>query len=124
MSPDSLVATLTFGFYTALLSAGYDPFIWGNRKAKRLHQAFPNATGLDRATIHDQFHRIRILRNRVMHHEAIFDRSGLLQEHSQVHEAIAWVNPQFHQAIHSVDSFQDVYTGGRDRILSKLQQFT
>lgn len=122
IGPDLLIATLTFGFYTALLSSNYDSFIWGNRKANRLQQAFPYATGLDRIAIHDRFHRIRILRNRVMHHEAIFDRSNLVQEHSQVHEAIIWINPQFHQAIHSVDNFSGIYTDGRDHILTKLQQ--
>lgn len=122
--PDLLIATLTFGFYTALLSSDYEPFIWGNRKANRLQQAFPNAVGLDRATIHDRFHRIRILRNRVMHHEAIFDRPNLVQEHRHIHEAIDWINPQLHQAIHSVDSFGEIYTDGRDRILTKLQKFT
>lgn len=98
IGPDLLIATLTFGFYTALLSSDYDPYIWGNRKTKRLQEAFPNATGLSRNMIHDRFHKIRTLRNRVMHHEAIFDRSNLVQEHRQIHEAIDWINPQLHQA--------------------------
>jgi len=67
---------------------------------------------LSRQDIHGQYNIIRRdLRNRVFHHEAIWDRPNLQQEHQDVLEAIRWISPTLEQAILSIDKFPGVLAG-------------
>lgn len=74
-SPDSVVASLTFGFWVSLLTHQYgDPV-----KNKKLWPGliplvFPNARGVQatRARLHQRFKFIKDFRNRVSHHEPIW----------------------------------------------------
>lgn len=75
-----------------------------------LHSAFPHVES-SRAYIHDRVNAIRLLGNRVFHHEAIYHRGDLLQEHAHIHEAIRWISPTLHQAIRAVDNFPANFAG-------------
>lgn len=100
-----LVAELTFGFWVTLLSAPYEQRIWQPDGYALLAAAFPQASDRSRKQIHDRFNAIRELRNRVFHHEAIWNRSNLQQEHADIHQAVQWISPTLHRAIHAVDDF-------------------
>lgn len=66
-----LVASLTFGFWQHLMTTAYDKQLWANG----IRFSFPHApSNVDRAGIHLMLDEIRILRNDVMHHYAIFDQ--------------------------------------------------
>jgi len=80
VQPGKLVSTLTFGFWTTLLSRGshsrgvppfdqklsYDELLW----KPSLHKAFPGSTGA-RASVLDVATLVRHARNRVAHHQAL-----------------------------------------------------
>jgi len=80
VQPGKLVSTLTFGFWTTLLSRGshtrgtppfdqklsYDELLW----KPALHKAFPGSTGA-RAPVLDVATLVRNVRNRVAHHQAV-----------------------------------------------------
>lgn len=54
------------------MSASYDQHLWANG----IPNSFPGASrGTTREDIHDMLEEMRKLRNSVMHHEAVFDRS-------------------------------------------------
>jgi hypothetical protein len=74
---DDIVAATTFGLWVGLTGAGrprdrmfsYETTLW----QPRLVKAFPHAGTVRRKQIHDELSRIRALRNRIAHHEPIFN---------------------------------------------------
>jgi len=74
ITPGGVISSMDFGFWTNLLSADYEDhhsqmLLWPNL----LTTVFPNApTGTTRSAIERKFMRIRELRNRLTHHEAIW----------------------------------------------------
>lgn len=80
----SLIAELKFSFWVGLLAQQYDATIW--RTA--LHASFPNARP-QRRRIYGRFNAIRRFRNRVAHHEPIYDKCQQL--HLEIIEAIGWM---------------------------------
>lgn len=73
-TPDRIISGLTFGFWVHLLTSIYEDthgyrLLWPNLTPI----VFPNAPiGYERSTIHEAFVRIKTLRNRLSHHEAIW----------------------------------------------------
>jgi hypothetical protein len=81
----SLIAELKFAFWVGLLARQYDATLW--RAA--LHACFPNARPRRRGIIYSRFNAIRRFRNRVAHHEPIYDKCHQL--HPEIIEAIGWM---------------------------------
>jgi hypothetical protein len=104
-----IVAELTFGFWTAILSSPYDDF-WKPNGYALLYTAMPNAVGVSRKQICGHFVAIKDLRKRIAHYEAVWYRPNLAEEHGDIHRAIHWINPTLAQAIMAVDNFQTVFT--------------
>lgn len=70
VSTDAIVADLSAGFWVALLSSAYKvPFSW----QYNLGRVFPNDHKLDRESAHRTSSTILKLRNRIAHHEPIYD---------------------------------------------------
>lgn len=107
-----IVAELTFGFWVTLISDPYQQRLWQPSGYALMQSVFPNTAGLSRRDIHRRYNLIRRdLRNRVSHHEAIWDRPNLQQEHLDILEAIRWISPTFAQAIAGIDRFATVLAG-------------
>jgi len=98
-TPSRVVATLPFGFWVALLSAGgrtervgrkadYEKTLW--RPA--LRDAFPHRTPLTRRQAHAPLVALRALRNRIAHHEPVFARP-LREDHDRILEVTGWMSP-------------------------------
>lgn len=84
-TPGRMVAELPFGFWTALTSRFYSEKIW----IPCLHKAFPRKR-LGHRTASQRLNEIRVLRNRVAHHEPIL-HLDLLGLHGKVLETIGWM---------------------------------
>ncbi|WP_419926456.1 Abi family protein [Candidatus Poriferisocius sp.] len=69
-TPGRIVAALPFGFWVTLFANAYDTTIWRTD----LHNIFAPRVK-DRGGLHDTLDRLRTLRNRIAHHEPIFQRS-------------------------------------------------
>jgi hypothetical protein len=67
-TPGRVVAELNFGFWRFLLSNHYDTTLWRDT----LHQAFPGQRR--RRPIHEAVDLLRLSRNRLAHHEPMFNR--------------------------------------------------
>ena len=119
-----LVAELTFGFWTTLLSQPYHQNLWAPNKTALVKSVFPHLppTPSNRHFVHQRYNDLRILRNRVMHHEPIWYRPQLSQEWAEIIEAIGWVNPTVRDSILILDHFTDTYTNGKARIDADLRQ--
>lgn len=64
-----VVAELSYGFWVGLFANAYDTTLWRTD----LHRIF-NPRIKDRRALHDTLDRLRTLRNRIAHHEPIFQR--------------------------------------------------
>ena len=106
-----IVAELTFGFWTAVLSAPYDQRVWAPNKYALFRAAFPHAVGFSRNQVATRFAEIKHLRKRIAHYEAVWYRQNLSREHAEIHQAIQWINPTLGQAILAVDTFAAVFNG-------------
>ena len=100
--PPRVVAALSFGFWISLLGSGgrlvddsgrrkadYEKSLW--RPA--LRGAFPYHHGaLIRKQAHSPLDQLRLLRNRIAHHEPIFERD-LREDHERILEVTGWISP-------------------------------
>jgi hypothetical protein len=117
-----VVAELQFGFWTSLFEDHYEkrtPFLPSAFKAvfphlpKSLHKRKERKGDLE---------TIRVLRNRVFHHERIVHWKDLDAQHQRILEVIAWVSPELRQMADALDRFQVVRKSGLKPWLCKLQR--
>lgn len=91
--PGDVVAALSFGFWVSLLSSGgsaaYETQFW--RPA--LHRAFPDYSG-PRPPLHRKIENMRLLRNRIAHHEPIHYRH-LAADHARLLTIVGWISGDF-----------------------------
>lgn len=84
---DKVIPELNFVFWQKMLTARFDQELW----QKHFYQAFPNMPLNDfkaqRQNLHDKVEKIRKLRNRIAHHEPIFDRN-LQQDFTTIEQLV------------------------------------
>lgn len=68
---DAIVADLSFGFWVGLVTRKHKvPFVW--RSSGNLTRIFPNEPSLQLQDASRMLEELRVLRNRIAHHEPIF----------------------------------------------------
>jgi hypothetical protein len=88
-TPGRLVAELPFGFWRFLLSARYERTLW----LPCLRTAFPGIAGHGlRRDVHDAVRELHLLRNRIAHHEPVYNRP-LGDLHDLALTTAGWVCP-------------------------------
>lgn len=87
-----IIAELKFAFWETLFTAGQDSRIW-NAHFRACFPGAPTAQSIAqcRATAHADLRIIRLLRNRIAHHEPIFTRN-IADDYQRIHDMIAWRN--------------------------------
>jgi hypothetical protein len=86
---DHVVAGLTFGFWQNLMGRGLAHILW----KWNVKSAFPNVpVGVKREDIYNRLERLRLFRNNVMHHYAIFDK-GPMAEYNNIRTLMHWMCP-------------------------------
>jgi hypothetical protein len=108
--PGDLVAALTFGFWSGLLKKEYEVLLWH----PLIEKVFPNCPSRHRTrkNISIILNNIRKLRNRVFHHEPIYNDHALPKTHEQIYEVLGWVNENLVIVTRPLDGFIEVYTQG------------
>ena len=108
------IAELTFGFWTGLFKSHYKTLVWV--KAGALKQVFPHMTGKRKDPVSEIAHRlkrIRLLRNRIFHHEPIFHPHYPLKEiYNDMIELLTWMNPEIVSLLKQIDEFGEVFKKG------------
>src|SRR5699024_3933780 len=119
---DRVVSELGFGFWVALLSKTDDPRFWRPQKAHYLKTAFPHVpkSQRQRVTIYKCYNELRALRNRVFHHETIWNRTTLLRDYHRLYEAMDWISPDMAATCRLIDRFPTVHRDGRPAIEARL----
>lgn len=107
-----VIAKLGFGFWTSLFHAPYDhsrtdgPQLWPHL----LPHVFPSIPRRKRTRTDVSMHlnRIRDFRNRIAHHEPIWNRDILLM-HDQILETISWMYPDLAKATRMISEVELTY---------------
>lgn len=123
VTPDRVVSELNFGFWVALLSTPYDARFWRPRNSRYLKTSFPHVAKnqRQRPVIYKRYNELRALRNRVFHHETIWNRATLHRDYGHIHEAMEWISPDIADACRLIDRFPEVATSGRGTIEMMLK---
>ncbi len=124
---DDMVASLTFGFWTALLSGPYELRLWdaarNSTNPNLIHAVFPHARRSDRvrATIFPLVDRLRKLRNRVSHNEPIlWWQPDLQADYQAACKVLDWISPALSQLVQHVDGFDAAYTAGHMHYMARV----
>lgn len=94
-TPGRIVAAMDFGFWMFLLARRHHDRLW----IPALHRSFP-ASGGDREVVHRRVNALVRLRNRVAHHQELFDRDLKLDETHCV-ELVRWIDPAMERWVRS-----------------------
>ncbi len=125
VDPSHIVAELPFGFWVSLLGKGgrpqppetnkcnYDMTLW--RPA--LYKAFPNSKR-SRSNTHNPLDYLRTLRNRIAHHEPIFNRH-LEKDYQSILEVTEWICPKTAEWIRHHSRVEDLLK--KDRHNNKIR---
>ena len=65
--------------------------------------------------------KIRLLRNRIFHHERIIHWKDLREQHKDLQETIEWVSPELKELSIKLDRFCDLYEAGIDPWKEKIR---
>lgn len=84
-----IVAGLSFGFWASMLQPRYNPEIW----SRQLKTSFPSLPATEsRHSLWAAARDVGFLRNRISHHEPIFERD-LLKDFGSIMTLLGWVCP-------------------------------
>jgi hypothetical protein len=121
-TPGRVVSELNFGFWVSLLSGAYETRFWRPNRARVLKASFPNIPKSlrQRTTIYKRYNELREFRNRVFHHEPIWNRASLSDDYTRIYEAIDWIDPEMVDLSTIIDRYSDVVMNGQTRITNAL----
>lgn len=84
-----IVASLSFGFWASMLQPRYNPDIWSSQ----LKASFPSLPATEtRGSLWAAARDVGFLRNRISHHEPIFERD-LTKDFGAIMALIGWICP-------------------------------
>ena len=104
---EQLVSELTLGFWTGLLRRDYEQDLWPRLVVYTFPQ-FPS-NRRPRQVLAQRFTDIRHLRNRIFHHEPIWNRASLHLEYNDLIETIGWLNPSMMAVTQACETFPQVH---------------
>ncbi len=119
-SEGRIISELGFGFWNNLFVRHYDQSLFHPCLSKIFSDA-PKSF-VRRQPIYDRLKDIRELRNRIFHHEPIFNRSNLLSVHNSVLETIRWLDANTYWLTQSISIFPSVYRDGADAFYGQLRK--
>ena len=112
ITPDSVISSLNFGFWTNLFDSHYvqyTKFLPAGIKGVFPHLPKSQHHIKDRRA---DLEKIRQLRNRVFHHERIIHWKDLDSRHQQILDVLGWINPSLQHMVQAVDRFADLRHAG------------
>ncbi len=100
-------STLDFGAVCSIVRSPFEETLWRLDQSALTGQVFPQAPRRqrNRQDVWNRIDHIRIIRNRVMHYEPIWNRTHLTEDHQFVLETLKWISPVMHESIAMCDRF-------------------
>lgn len=114
-----LISRITFGFWPKLFGKSYND-LWWTPGAPLLPSVLPHYAKIGRHTrgeLEERLEYFLALRNRIMHHEAIFEGVKAINRpmlpiddvHNQLIETIGWISADAEKFVITIDRFNAVY---------------
>ncbi|HEX2080431.1 MAG TPA: hypothetical protein VHG08_22200 [Longimicrobium sp.] len=122
-TPGHLVARLSFGFWVQLTARAYSelradgPKLWPRGLSTVFPFKWPPGSKRivpdhgDREMVFKRLHEIRELRNRIAHHDPIWDLD-LASRYDRILEILGWMSTRIVDAVRDLDRFPAVLAGG------------
>lgn len=108
-----IITQLTLGFWVNMLKNQYRPDIWN--KARVFEDAFPHCPIKTNRipSVVSELEKILILRNRISHHEPIFNHpDGLDNVVKNLLKTLSWLSDDMDEVISKLDHFYKIYNTG------------
>ncbi len=106
-SAGKVIPELKFMFWISMVTARHDARLWRPFIGKYFPLLHPTASAaVRRGMLYRRLDEIRRLRNRIAHHEPIFDRI-LARDYSDIAEVVTWVS---YETTDWLNSFENVTT--------------
>jgi hypothetical protein len=105
-----IIPELAFGFWTSLFDVRYEKILWP-WLLKPVVPCMPRHIRI-RKNLSKRLNRVRILRNRIFHHEPIWHWRDLQLQHAEIIGAISWINPAMMTFVEQFDRFEEIYNSG------------
>lgn len=106
LSHDNVLSQMTFGFWCAFFHKKYDPVLWHRKNA--LKSLFPYLPKCNRTRVYieQKILKIKIIRNRIAHHEPVWNHRVSVDEvHKICCELIKAVSPDALDLLSEIDRF-------------------
>lgn len=111
-----LIAELNLGFWVGMFKNRYNTLIWD--KPNVFDDAFPSFEGVSinrKKVVYSKIRKIHEIRNRISHHEPIFDEpSGLNNCYNDVELLLFWLSPETKSLLDKISRFSEIWN---DRII-------
>ena len=120
LSPGAIVAELSFGFWTSFFNKRHSRSGLGHYLAKSFVHA-PKSQR-DMKQLEQNWDRVRVMRNRVFHHERIIHWKDLNDKHEKLLELIRWISPELHEMTLALDRFSVIRAEGIDPWIIKVSE--
>lgn len=123
MTPGHLVAKLSFGFWVNLLNAAYEqgradgPALWPS--GLKFFAGLP-AGERNRGDLRLRFDTIRRFRNRVFHHEPLWEQQPDA-DYAYLLETLRYINPGMARAVKAACTFPGVWAGGEQAYVATAE---
>lgn len=107
VSRDKVFSSMTFGIWESVFGKSHEQLF-----RSHLVYAFPNRTrkGFKRDVVYKNVHNLRNLRNRIAHHQAIFDLP-LEERFEQAMDLMRWIDPELEQWIRGLSRVPELLDG-------------
>lgn len=122
VTPGRVVAELQFGFWTSLFEAHYEQR--SGFLPVGIRYLFPRLpkSQHNRKALKKTLEEIRLLRNRVFHHERIVHWTDLDSRHQAILDMIGWISPELLQMATALDRFSGLRRDGLPPWIAKIRQ--
>lgn len=123
LEPGRLVAELRFGFWTSLFDVRYehDKVLWPRLFGAQLLDPTSPRSIRSRKQLSPLLNRMRLLRNRIFHHEPVWHWSNLAQQHATALDLMGWFSPALRLTIEPGNRFGAVHAAGSAPFLRLVQ---
>ncbi len=127
-----IISEITFGFWPRIFAKHYQS-LWWDTSNPLLPSVIPNypKIGRDsRGKFEERLEYFVVLRNRAMHHEAVFEGVAALNKpilpiaalHAQLLETIEWIDVDAASIVRCLDRFDEIHRDGKSHIEAKLRR--
>jgi len=114
----AIVAELNFGFWTSFFNKRHSQTGLGHYLAKSF--LYAPKSKRDMKQLEKSWEQVRLLRNRVFHHERIIHWGDLNDKHQLLLNLVSWINPELYEMAVVLDRFKEIYTAGVNPWIDKI----